>query len=167
VPRECTVCSHPDAVLINEALVIEGASNRAVTRQFGLSKDAVRRHREHIPQLLLQASRSMEIANADALLDKVEDLRLKAMDVLEEAEAAHDHQTMLAAIDRASNQLKLLAQMLGKLHEIQVNQNTQVNVIALREHPEYKRLEDVIVRALEPYPAARYAVADALGELES
>jgi hypothetical protein len=47
--RSCSVCQHEDSVLINEALVVQGLSNRAMTRQFGLSKDAVRRHWQHIP----------------------------------------------------------------------------------------------------------------------
>jgi hypothetical protein len=67
VPRSCTVCEHPDAVAINEALVLERQSNRAITRQYGLSKDAVRRHREHIPQLLVKAYEAEEIADADRL----------------------------------------------------------------------------------------------------
>jgi hypothetical protein len=49
VPRTCTVCAHEDAVLINEALVVQGQSNRAITRQYALSKDAIRRHREAYP----------------------------------------------------------------------------------------------------------------------
>jgi hypothetical protein len=43
VPRTCTVCAHEDAILINEALVVQGQSNRAITRQYALSKDAIRR----------------------------------------------------------------------------------------------------------------------------
>jgi hypothetical protein len=164
VSRECMACSHPESFAINEAIVVEKRSNRNIAKQFGLDYQVIYRHREHIPELLVKASQAMEIANADALLDKVEDLRVKAMAVLEEAEAAHDHQIMLAAIDRASNQLKLLAQLLGKLHEIKVQNNTQVNIIALSEHPDYRRFQDVLARALAPYPAARYAVADALRE---
>jgi hypothetical protein len=166
MPRECSVCAHPESFAINEAIV-ERRANRPIASQFGLNYKAIERHRQHIPQLLVQASRAEEIANADALLDKVEELRLKAMHVLEEAEAAEDHQIVLSAIDRASNQLKLLAQLLGKLHEIKVQNNLQVNIIALEDHPDYQRFEDVLTRALEPYDAARYAVADALRELES
>jgi 3-dehydroquinate synthase class II len=152
--RSCTVCSHPDSVLINEALVIEGQSNRALTRQYDLSKDAVRRHREHIPQLLVKASQAMEVVDADDLLAKVEELRQKAMDVLAEAEDAHDHRVVLAAIDRASKQLELLAKLLGEISDA-----PQIN---LTLNPEWLELRAVIVGALEPYSDARGAVLRAI-----
>ena len=70
--------------------------------QYGLTEQSIRRHREHIPQLLVKATQALEIVNADDLLAKVEELRVKAMDVLTEAEEAKYHRTMLSAIDRAS-----------------------------------------------------------------
>jgi hypothetical protein len=161
--RACTVCTHPDSVLINEAIAIEGQSNRAIARQFSLHHDAIRRHRRHVPQLLLKASEAEEIMRADAVLEKIEELRLKAMAVLEQAEASEQHGLMLAAIDRASNQLKLLAQAMGKLHENQINVGVQV---ALAEHPGYPRLREAVVGALEDHPEAGYAVARALREIE-
>ena len=56
MPRACTICTAKDAVTINEDLVLRGKSNRAISRQYGLHHDAVRRHREHIPDLLVKAS---------------------------------------------------------------------------------------------------------------
>lgn len=158
--QPCSVCTHPDATLINEALVIEGASNRAITRQYGLSKDAVRRHREHIPQLLVKASQAMEVADADALLDKVEDLYAEAKAVLEAGKGERDHRLVLMAIDRAGKQLETLAEMRGEL-----NRQPHVNV-ALVHHPDYARLREAIVGALEPHPEARWAVAAALRGIE-
>jgi hypothetical protein len=58
--QACSVCTHPDSLDINEALVIEGRSNRAVARQFGLHHDAVRRHRKHIPELLVRAAEDFQ-----------------------------------------------------------------------------------------------------------
>ena len=101
MPRTCTVCAHEDAVLINEALVVQGQSNRAITRQYALSKDAIRRHREHIPELLLKASQAMEVAEADALLDQVRDLQQHALDILNKAEEAGELRTALAAISHS------------------------------------------------------------------
>ena len=114
MPRECTVCAHDLTHEINVALVQPGASNRRIASQYGVTERAIRNHRtEHIPELLLKASQATEAARADELLAQVEELRLKAMTVLEEAEEAHDHRMVLAAIDRASKQLELLAHLLG------------------------------------------------------
>ena len=162
MPRTCTVCAHEDAVLINEALVVQGQSNRAITRQYALSKDAIRRHREHIPELLLKASQAMEVAEADALLDQVRDLQQHALDILDKAEEAGELRTALAAISQARGNLELLGKLAGQLQ-----QEGATNIqIALVEHPDYQRLEELIFRALEHHHSARWDVAEALKELE-
>jgi len=158
--QPCSVCTHEGVLSINEALVIEGKSNRAIARQFGLHHDAVRRHRAHIPELLVKASQAMEVADADALLDKVEDLYAEAKAVLEAGKGESDHRLVLMAIDRAGKQLETLAEMRGEL-----NRQPQVNV-ALVHHPDYARLREAIVAALEPHPEARWAVAAALRGIE-
>jgi hypothetical protein len=160
--KPCTVCSHPDAVLINESLVIDGMSNRAITRQFDLSKDAVRRHRHHIPELLVKASQALEVAQADDLLDQVRELQRRAMNILDKAEDADDLRTALVAIAQARGNLELLGKLAG---ELQQEGGTTLN-IALVEHPDYQRLSDAIYGALEPYDEPRWAVARALKGLE-
>lgn len=40
----CTVCEHPDAAIINQAINAGRESNRKVATRFGVSKDAVNRH---------------------------------------------------------------------------------------------------------------------------
>ena len=162
MPQPCSVCSHPDAVLINEALVVEGASNRAITRQYDLSKDAVRRHRQHIPQLLSKASQAMEVAQADDLLDQVRDLQRRALGILDKAEAADELRTALAAIAQAGGNLELLGKLAGELQ-----QEGATNIqIALSAHPDYARLRAAVVGALSEHPEARWAVAAALRGIE-
>jgi FixJ family two-component response regulator len=52
--RICTCCSHPQRREIDQALV-QGRDNRRIAARYGLSENAVRRHRaEHIPELLLK-----------------------------------------------------------------------------------------------------------------
>jgi hypothetical protein len=41
----CLTCEHPDAALINAALMAETLSARAIARKFGLPKDSVARHK--------------------------------------------------------------------------------------------------------------------------
>ena len=152
--RNCTVCSHPDAISINEALVLEKKSNRAITRQYGLHHDAVRRHREHIPQLLVKAHEAEQAAEADKLLMDVRRLQAKTLIMLQEAERAGDLRTALSAVREARNNIALLAEMRGELDRRPV-----INIVTL---PEYIEVRTLIVRALEPYPEARMAVVRAL-----
>jgi hypothetical protein len=50
MPRVCTVCTHPENAAIDEALVARRDSLRDIARRFsGLSKDALHRHRRHLP----------------------------------------------------------------------------------------------------------------------
>jgi hypothetical protein len=99
VPRECTVCNHPDAVLINEHLVGIGGklSNRAIARQYDLHHDAVQRHRQHVPELLVKASQAMEVAEADSLIDQMRDLQRRALSILDKAEDAEDLRACLVS----------------------------------------------------------------------
>jgi hypothetical protein len=159
MPQVCTVCSHPDSHAINEALVVQGESNRAMTRRYGLSKDAIRRHREHIPELLVQASRAQEVADADLILDKLVGLEDEARVALKATKESGEWRTFLAAVAEIRENVKLLAQVSGKLKEVQVH-NTQVNVLIAPQ------VHAAIVSALAPYPDARIAVAQALKEIE-
>jgi len=156
LPRKCTVCAHPDAVLINEALVIEGASNRAITRRFELSKDAIRRHREHIPQLLVQALKAEEAANADDLLDKLTGMMGRFERFLDEAERASDGAEFRAHAAEWRRHLETLAKIRGQL--------AQEGNINIHLSAEWIELRAVIVEALEPYAAARAAVMRALAQ---
>jgi hypothetical protein len=160
--RECQVCAHEDAVLINEGLVLRKQSNRSIASQYSLHYQAVQRHREHIPQLLIKASQAMEVAEADHLLDQVRDLQQRALTILTKAEDAGELRTALAAISQARGNLELLGKLAG---ELQSEGSTTVN-IALVEHPDYQKLEDTIYHALERHQQARWDVAAALKELE-
>jgi hypothetical protein len=157
--RECTVCAHPDAVLINEALVIESQSNRAVTRQYDLSKDAVRRHREHIPELLVKASQAMEVAEADSLLDRIEDLHRRTDAILVELEGTDLHGAKLAAIREMRRNLELIGEVTKELD--------RTPTLNLHLNPQYIAVRTAIVQAVDPYPEAREAISRAMLELES
>jgi hypothetical protein len=162
VARECTVCAHPDAVLINEAIVGVGEqgklSNRAITRQYGLSKDAVRRHSEHIPQLLAKALEAFSASKADELLEQVRALQGKTLRTLMRAEGYDDLRTVLAAVREARGNVELLAKLRGEL-------DTRP-VINIHLSPQWLELRAIIVGALEPYADARESVLSALKAAE-
>ncbi len=154
MPRTCTICGHDERHSINVALV-QREPYRSIAVRYDVSKGALQRHsREHLPELLVKATQALEVADADELLARVEDLYTEAKAVLEAAKGEHDHRIVLAAIDRAGRQLELLARLRGEL-----NDQPTIN---LHLHPEWVELRASIVAALEPYPEARYAILRSL-----
>jgi len=151
----CTVCSHPEAFAINEALVIERRSLRNIAKQFDVGYQAVNRHKEHIPQLLIEAARSQELADADLLLDDIATIRDKTLKVLNDAEGDRDWNTMLKAIREARENVRILGELHGRLGA-RAETRALISPVAMR----------VIVQVLAPYPELSGALADALEPLE-
>lgn len=156
MPRTCTICTHPDRQAIDQAMV-EGQSFRTIAHQWGVSIDALKRHkRDHLPQTLVQAHQAAQVANGDDLLSRIETLQQKTLAILSKAESNGDHTLALKAIAEARRNLELLAEL---THEL--NRSPQVNVLL---SPDWVRLRSLILAALLPYPEARQRVAAALLE---
>ena len=152
--RTCTVCAHKDLDEINRLLLCSD-SYRDIARQFGLSKDALARHKEsHIPATLVKAEDIKEIAKAGNLLDDIQGLREKSTKILERAEQAGDLKTALLGIREARSCLELLAKVEGQLRD-----GPQITII---NNPEWVELRTLVINALEPYPEAREAVVLAI-----
>lgn len=155
MPRNCTVCTHPEKAEIDEALVAGVSSAEIAGRYRTLGERAIRRHRtNHVPETLAKAHEAEEVAQADSLLGQVRDLQERTLDILDKAEVAGELRTALGAIREARGNLELLAKLLGELSE-----QPQVNVLV---SPEWLELRAVIVTALEPHPEAQGAILRAL-----
>ena len=159
--QACSVCTHPYSLEINEALVIEGRSNRAVARQFGLHHDAVRRHRRHIPELLLQAAEDFRSYEAASILARVENLEHQTLEVLEKLkdEEDPDQRAILLAIREQRPNIELIA----KVRQL-IDQAPQVNILLTEE---WVRIENAMFAALKDYPQAAASVGAAMRELSS
>jgi hypothetical protein len=157
VPRTCTVCDHSGQRAIDQAL-IAGTAIAALSAKYGLSQDALSRHRtNHIPALLAKAEAAPAVA--DDLLSQVRYLQSKALSILGQAEQAGDLKVALGAIREARGNLELLAKLLGELDE-----RPQVNIMI---SPEWVQMRTIILAALLPHGEARTAVAAALARLEA
>ena len=72
MPLTCSVCRHPNLADIDIA-ILRFESLRDIARQFGLSKDAVARHKaDHLPKTLVKAQAAQELMRADNLLAHVQ-----------------------------------------------------------------------------------------------
>lgn len=68
MPRACTICAHPERDVIDAALVA-GEAFRRVAARYGVTEQAIRRHRKaHLPEALIKARQAEESARADNLL---------------------------------------------------------------------------------------------------
>ncbi len=159
MPRSCSVCVHPDAKSINEFLVLKRLSNRKAASLCDVSEAAIRRHREHIPELLARAARAEELVEADRLLDRILEhlergyaLEQKAADT---GELTHE----IRAHGSVRGDLVLLGEVLGKLDRV-------ANVSLVMNNPTWIALEALIVQALEDHPDARTDVLRALEGVE-
>jgi hypothetical protein len=71
MPQRCTVCDHKDRYAIDLALA-SGQANRAIACQFGVNREAVRRHKnDHLPDLLAEAFKAHREAKAGEIRAEV------------------------------------------------------------------------------------------------
>lgn len=158
MPPKCSACVHPQRAEIDAALV-RSASYRDIARQFRLSKDAILRHNAgHVAEHLAKAKAAEEIAAADSLLEELQRLRRRALAILDKAEGADDLRTALAVIREARSMVELLLETEGKLD--------RRDVLNVTLSPEWLHIQSVMINALEPFPDARIAVAEALVMIE-
>ncbi len=158
MPRKCSVCAHPDRDQIDSQLMTD-IGYRAIARQHSVSKDALARHRDHLPATLVKAQAAGQVAKADDLLEQLQALRNKAMALLLKAEAAGDYRTALAGIREARACIETLLEVEGEL-----DRRPQVTIVT---NPQWIEIRSVILTALQSHPEARLDVVRALGEVDS
>jgi hypothetical protein len=152
--RTCTVCSHKDVDEINRLLLCSD-SYRDIARQFGLSKDALARHKEsHIPELLSKSKDLKEIVDANSLFGRVEEEAGFVREMRDAAKTNGDIELALKAVDRALKCIELYAKVKGLIPD-QPTVNITLNA-------EWIELRTVIITALDPYPRAKEAVVNAI-----
>jgi hypothetical protein len=103
---------------------------------------------------LAKATEAAAIVSADSLLDKIQALEKDARRVGKAAEDALDFRAAIAAIRELVRIVELQAKLAGQLQEGQT-----INLVVM---PEWISLRTTILLALEPYPEARLALANAL-----
>lgn len=155
MPKTCSICSHPNLEKINKQL-LTGMSYRDIAGRFGTSKSSLERHHKagHIPDIMIKAEETKEIAIADSLLQQTQELRLKATSLLDQAESAGDLRAAGIFLRELRELVKLWAELEGRLAT-----QPQINLLI---NPQWIELRTLIIKSLEPYPPARQAVIDAL-----
>jgi hypothetical protein len=114
LPRKCSLCIHDRREQIEQALLC-GDSYRIVAQRFTVSRDAVARHRRHLPAALAHARELKEVVHGDSLLAQLRELTSEAQRIKGMAEKAGDHRTMLAAVRELCRIVELIAKLSGEL----------------------------------------------------
>ena len=144
------MCQHSQVAAINAAIAA-GRSTRDIARQFGVTKDAVFRHAQHVPTTAVQHQRVRdEVAQLDLLA------RIRHQDELH-------NEVMNAA--RASGEVRDLVAAAGMY--VQTTRVIAQFKIAAAQHNNRAAVMRTIVQTLrERYPEALWALSEALDELE-
>jgi hypothetical protein len=107
MPRTCSVCSHPSLSEIDKALVTR-RSYCAISRSFGVGRDALRRHtKEHLPDRLKKASEHEDVREALDVVAQLKAINDASLAVLKEARQLRRSETALKAVDCIHRQIAL------------------------------------------------------------
>jgi hypothetical protein len=155
----CATCSHAEREAIDRALAAGNPSLRQLAARYGISTSALHRHRsKHLPGALVEVAPA---EGADSALARLEVLIPRVEKTLRRAERDGKATQVVTAARELRQCLELVARLRGELRPdpaVQVNVLTSADWVGLR---------GVILTALDPHPAARIAIADAIVELES
>jgi hypothetical protein len=162
------VCGHPKLEEINK-LLLDKPNFSALSHTFGIGRKSLKNHlSEHIPKELLKSRDAKEALQADntfseyqAAKARIETLQTRTYDLLAKAEVAENHNACVGYIREARGQegelreqRKLLAELEGK-----ISSQPQINITL---NAEWIEVRTIMMTALDPYPDARLAVANAL-----
>lgn len=156
----CSICIHDDLEAIDQAIVLGQQSYRDIARQYGVSKDAVARHKPHVSRSLSQVVAARQTAGATSAYDRLEELYTTGMRVLAAAEADGKASLQLGAIRELRATVETLAKITGELDE-----RSTVQVLNVATAPEWVAIRAALVQVLLPYPEAAAAVAARLDGL--
>jgi hypothetical protein len=112
--RQCSVCAHKHLAAINAELVA-GRAQRQVADQYGLSHDAIQRHRmRHLTADMPDQPVVLAPGDLD-LIGGVSALRGRLMAILKRAEGKRDLRAALLATREASRLLELHGRLTGEI----------------------------------------------------
>jgi hypothetical protein len=84
MPERCKCCTHPKRAEINDCILKRGESDGTIAGKYGMSREAVRRHRNN--HLSFSPQAASEAHNVATIIGFATDLHARAMKVLERAE---------------------------------------------------------------------------------
>ena len=99
-----------------------------------------------------------DVHKGDTYLQLVIGLQKKALDALEQQNAQEDPKSWALVSREARGYVELMGKALDRIRDTPPAQITIIN------NPEWVELRTLVINALEPYPAAKEAVVNAISE---
>lgn len=169
---QCLTCRHREKAAIDLALS-RGVAVRALSRRYKLSIDCLYRHaRSHLPPQLkaaLIAGPDLDIdldrlreTESQSLLSNLIAIRRRLFSALDVSEEHGDMHLVPRIAGALHENLTITAKLVGDLG---AGSSTTINNSILIQ-PQYVTMRVELVKALQPFPEARQAVAQALHRLE-
>jgi hypothetical protein len=121
VSRPCSICSHRDRLAIDQEL-LAGGIVRAISARYGVSHQALLRHREnHATKTMVAAANAdpavRQIALGGSLADQMQALREKGAELLAKAEGLGDIRASLVALHELARLLELACRIASMMND--------------------------------------------------
>ena len=118
----CTICNHFNRLEIDRALVA-GRSHAGISREFGVSDDALRNHMEnHLSRQLIKSHELKKAMESGNLLNEIEDLLTRSKSIMKKAEEDGRLNLALNAIKETRGTLELMSKIAVTLHQIRAQE---------------------------------------------
>jgi hypothetical protein len=167
-----SITRHEARAQIERDLAI-GLPLRRLAKKYGLSKDALHRHRKKLPPqlraaMLAQSLRpevdleALRTTESEGLLVNLAAQRAKLLLWQDAAASSEQFQVASAISAQVHRNLELVGKLIGEFSQHHIS--TSVSVLI---SPEYLELRSALLRALQPFPDARAAVVQEVHKLEA
>jgi hypothetical protein len=110
--KTTAVSAHFEIIFLEKEGILTGCTP---IQRCAVSRDAVVRHRRHLPAVLAHAQEVKEVAHGDSLLAQLRELTSEAQRLKVIAEQAGDYRAALAAVRELCRIVELMAKLSGEL----------------------------------------------------
>lgn len=157
--RRCSICTHPSRADIDAKIVL-GETIRTIADEFNVSESALKRHKKHISEIVVDTERQKAVSDTARMLTELSRGFESLAKAADQAEAAGDYRVMAQLWKTASDLAKPLLSISGDLP----GDGTTINIY---QSTEWVKIRTVILKVLEPHPEIRLQLATALTEVEN
>ena len=150
MPRKCSICIDERRSEI-EGAVLAGDSYRTVAQRFGISRDAVVRHRKHLTTATPNSLKVEQIFPSNTLVEQLQAFTADAQRIKEKAETEGDLRTALAAVKELCRIVELVARLRGE-----IDGRAQINVLNFQLDAETaRRMNEMFLKRHLPREASQ------------
>lgn len=165
--RTCTICTHHRRDGMDK-LLLRGEQITVVARRYGVSDDALGRHKKHMQLVIAKAATLVDqkdVAYGSALMAEIGRIRADAERLQLESERRQDVRGALRAIHERLAVVELEAKLSGQIDTSQKSVTINVQAISPEEAVEYARdILELFAPAVTPPPLFAPPTIDAGGD---